>query len=726
MRRSMGIGIILTAFCVASAAPSSWAQTPAEFAGTAAFAAAHQNKDGGFTTKVGGPSSLGATNSGLRTLRHVGGSVPDVLACVKYVKSCLTPEGGFASTPGGKPEVVTTAVGLMAATELKISDPRMIRGAVAYLGKHARSFEEVRMAIAGLEAIGVTSPDIPRWNTQIQDMRNPDGTFGAGPSQAFVTGGAGAAILRMGLSLDRRAPSKAGQPLMAPEPFSVSWRDAVVAAIKAGQRPEGGWSKDAGPPDLGSTYRVMRCLYMLREKPDVDRLMAFVSRCRKADGSYSSVPGGEGDLGGTYLGTIITYWTRQLLGLPAVVETAGFTPLVKGNDLAGWDGDTQLWSARDGVLIGHSPGLDHNEFLATTRPFGDFVLSLNFRMQDGKGNSGVQFRSVRIPGHEMSGYQADLGEGYWGALYDESRRNMVLVYPRSDATKTLNRSDWNRYVVRAMGDRINLTLNGQDSVREYQESDPGIARAGLLAVQIHAGGPMEIQFRDLMIQPLPTPTAENPTQPGFHVRTVKTDQGDRKYTVYVPEGYDGSRTFPVILFLHGAGERGEDGIVTAQVGIGPAIYNRPGGIPALVVFPQARRTWSAGSTDSIAALKALDDVMGAYKTDPKRVILTGLSMGGHGSWDLATAVPDRFAAVVPICGPGETEAADRLKALPIWTFCGDADRDETVLNLRAMVEALRREGAPARLTEYRGVGHNSWDRAYNNPELIDWMLAQHR
>ncbi len=705
MRHRTGIAIVLSAFC-ASITPLSRAQSPAEFAQTAAFAAAQQNKDGGFTAKKGGPSSLQATNSGLRALKHVGGSVPDILACVQYVRSCASPEGGFASTPGGKPDVVTTALGLLAASELKIADTKIIRGAVAYLGRNAHSFEEVRMAIAGLEAIGVSSPDILKWNSQIQEMRNPDGTFGAGPSQAFVTGGAAAAILRMGLRLDRR--------------------EAVVAAIKAGQRPEGGWSKDAGPPDLSSSYRVMRCLYMLHEKPDVERLMSFVMSCRKADGSYSSVPGGEGDLGGTYLGTIITYWTRQLLGLPAVVETAGFAPLVHGSDLAGWDGDTQLWSARDGVLVGNSPGLDHNEFLATTKPYGDFVLSLNFKMRNGQGNSGVQFRSVRIPGHEMSGYQADLGDGYWGALYDESRRNMVLVYPRSDATRTLNRSDWNRYTIRAMGDRINLSLNGQDSVREYQEPDSGIARSGLVAVQIHAGGPMEIQFRDLMIQPLPTPTAENPTHPGFHVRSVKTDQGDRKYTVYVPEGYDGSKAYPVILFLHGAGERGEDGIVPAQVGLGPAIYNRPGGVPAIVVFPQARRTWSAGSPDSQAALKALDDVMAAYKVDPKRVLLTGLSMGGHGSWDLATAMPERFAAVVPICGPGEPEAADRLKALPVWTFCGDADRDDTVLNLRAMVGALKRQGGTARLTEYRGVGHNSWDRAYNNPELIDWMLAQQK
>ena len=207
---------------------------------------------------------------------------------------------------------------------------------------------------------------------------------------------------------------------------------------------------------------------------------------------------------------------------------------------------------------------------------------------------------------------------------------------------------------------------------------------------------------------------------------MKTDQGERKYTVYVPSSYDGSRVFPVILFLHGAGERGQDGIVPAQVGLGPAILNRPGGLPAIVVFPQARQTWAAGSADSNAALAALGDVMTAYATDPKRVVLTGLSMGGRGSWELAAAHPERFAAVVPICGPGRPEQASKYKDLPVWTFCGDADRDTTVVNMRTMVEALEREGAPARLTEYRGVGHNSWDRAYNDPELIDWMLAQRR
>jgi pimeloyl-ACP methyl ester carboxylesterase len=427
-------------------------------------------------------------------------------------------------------------------------------------------------------------------------------------------------------------------------------------------------------------------------------------------------------MGATYTATIVLYWLRLLNGLPTVVETAGFIPLWNG-DLSGWEGDKQLWALRDGMLVGHSPGIDHNEFLSTTRSYGDFILRLSFKMVEGKGNSGVQFRSVRVPGHEMSGYQADIGEGYWGSLYDESRRNKVLVAASDEALKGLNKSDWNDYVVRARGDGITLTLNGKDSVT-YRETDANIARDGLLAVQIHAGGPMEVQYKDMYIQPLPTPTTDVPGQPGFMLRTVSTADGHRKYALYLPAGYDGTRPFPVILFLHGAGHRGSDGVAPAQMGIGPALLNRPGGVPALVVMPQARESWQAGSADSDAALKALDDVLASYKADPKRVILTGVSMGGRGSWSLAAKYPERFAAVVPVCGPGEVADAEKIKGLPVWSFCGDADRDETVINMRRMVEAIKSAGGTARMTEYRGVGHRSWDRVYNDREVIDWMLAQ--
>ena len=167
------------------------------------------------------------------------------------------------------------------------------------------------------------------------------------------------------------------------------------------------------------------------------------------------------------------------------------------------------------MLIGRSSGLDHNEFLATTRPYGSFMLSLNFRLADGQGNSGVQFRSVRIPGHEMSGYQADIGEGYWGALYDESRRNMVLVYPRSEAVRGVHRSGWNRYAIRAMGDRITLTLNGQDSVREYKEADPGHRPR-------RAGRRADARRR---VDGSPVPRHDDPAAPHAHRRPSRTSRG---------------------------------------------------------------------------------------------------------------------------------------------------------------------------------------------------------
>ena len=210
------------------------------------------------------------------------------------------------------------------------------------------------------------------------------------------------------------------------------------------------------------------------------------------------------------------------------------------------------------------------------------------------------------------------------------------------------------------------------------------------------------------------------------MRTIKTEQGERKYTVYVPRVTTARRFTRSILFLHGAGERGRMASCRCRGGSARRSCNRPGGLPAIVVFPQARESWAADSADSKAALPALADVMTAYATDPKRVVLTGLSMGGRGSWELAAAHPEQVRRGRADLRPGPADEASRIRGLPVWTFCGDADRDETVLDLRAMVEALEREGSHARLTEYRGVGHNSWDRAYNDPELIEWMLAQRK
>jgi pimeloyl-ACP methyl ester carboxylesterase len=702
MRRS---GLVL-AVCLFVSPALLRAQTPAELAQTAAFVAAQQNPDGGFAATAGGPSSLGATSSAIRSLKYTAGSIPDVPACIAYVRKCRDADsGGFSQTPDGSPDVSTTAVGLMATAELKVATEEIVSGAIGYFSKHVQGFEDIRIAVAGLEAVAAKSPDVSKWQKQVEADRNPDGTWGKGPETARATGGAAVALLRMGVVLDKK--------------------DAVIAALKGGQRPDGGWSAGEGPSDLGSSYRVMRAFFMLGETPDLDRLQAWIARHRQTGGGYGPAPGKPADIGSSYFATIMIRWARLLRGEPPVVETAGFVPLFNGKDLSGWQGDTQLWSARDGMLVGRSPGLDHNDFLATDTPYGDFILKLTFRLVGGEGNSGVQFRSVRVPGHEMSGYQADVGQQYWGCLYDESRRNKVLVQASPKALETLKKDGWNQYTVRAMGDHITLSLNGVTSV-DYREPDRQIARDGRIAVQIHAGGPMEVQFKDILIQPLPIPRDDDAATPGFHRRSVKTGASERPYTVSLPQGYDGRKAFPVVLFLHGSGERGDDGIRGAQVGLGAIIAKQPDDFPVIAVFPQAQRTWAADSDDAKAALDALDDVLASYKVDPERVVLTGLSMGGHGAWDLAAAHPERFSAVVPICGGGRLESVKALKDVPVWTFVGDADRDATVQNLREMVATLRAAGSTPRATEYRGVGHNSWDRAYSDPALLPWMLGPSR
>ena len=159
---------------------------------------------------------------------------------------------------------------------------------------------------------------------------------------------------------------------------------------------------------------------------------------------------------------------------PAVLED-GFISLFNGNDLTGWEGDTKLWSAENGEIVGKSPGIKQNEFLATKERYGDFVLKFKFRIVNtsGQANSGMQFRSERVPNNsEVSGYQADVGQDYWGCLYDESRRNKVLVKPaKEELEKVLKRDDWNEYVITCKGDHITLELNGLKTV-DYTETEP--------------------------------------------------------------------------------------------------------------------------------------------------------------------------------------------------------------------------------------------------------------
>lgn len=220
---------------------------------------------------------------------------------------------------------------------------------------------------------------------------------------------------------------------------------------------------------------------------------------------------------------------------------------------------------------------------------------------------------------------------------------------------------------------------------------------------------------------------------GFVDKTFKNADGSTSpYVVFVPKSYDGTKAYPIILFLHGAGETKfpnakKEGKKPVEVGIGPAIKKREKDFPFIVVIPRAEGFgWSAKAKNADRALAMLDKEMKAYKVDPKRQYLTGLSMGGMGTWSIAMAYPDRFAAIVPICGRGDTKQAEKLKNLPCWCFHGDDDKAVNVSGSRDMIAAIKKAGGSPRYTEYPGVGHNSWDKAYGTDELYSWLLKQQK
>ena len=201
---------------------------------------------------------------------------------------------------------------------------------------------------------------------------------------------------------------------------------------------------------------------------------------------------------------------KFIAALFALTTLASAAPvaLFDGKTFDGWEGDTaKTWRIEDGALVGGSMAekVPHNEFLATKKAFGNFELRLKFKLTGTEGfiNGGVQFRSTRIPNHfEMIGYQADMGEGYYGCLYDESRRNKVLATPDKEViAKALKLNEWNDYRIRCEGRRIQLWINGVQTV-DYTEPDEAVATTGQIAVQIHGGGKAEARYKEIVIEEL--------------------------------------------------------------------------------------------------------------------------------------------------------------------------------------------------------------------------------
>jgi predicted peptidase len=222
-------------------------------------------------------------------------------------------------------------------------------------------------------------------------------------------------------------------------------------------------------------------------------------------------------------------------------------------------------------------------------------------------------------------------------------------------------------------------------------------------------------------------TSNSFKQEGQHAQSFEkkiTKTLSCKYLLFLPEGYGKeNKRWPLMLFLHGAGERGDD-LNKVKVHGPPRIVQTRKDFPFIVVSPQCPEgDWWTHKTEMLINL--LDYIIANYDVDTERVYLTGLSMGGYGSWALASEYPDRFAAVVPICGGGNRIMSIFLKDVPIWAFHGAKDSTVPVEESKELVEAINARGGNAKLTIYPEANHDSWTETYNNPEVYDWLL-EHR
>ena len=291
--RTSSLALLCTVCCLTNV----WGQSAQQRNATVAYLQDCQQPDGGFVpAKAIGrengaaKSSLRASSAALRALKYFGGEARDRSACARFVERCFDKAtGGFADHPGMQADVTSTAVGLMAVVELKMPADAYRESSVSYLTTHAKSFEDIRLTAAGLEAIGVRPNVADAWLEQLAKLRHADGTYGTDDGAARATGGAVVAVLRLG--------------------GKVEHSDNVLRALKMGQRADGGFGKEeAKTSDLETTYRVMRAFVMLREKPDAQRCRSFVVNCRNPDGGYGVAAGQKSSVAATYFASIILHW----------------------------------------------------------------------------------------------------------------------------------------------------------------------------------------------------------------------------------------------------------------------------------------------------------------------------------------------------------------------------------------------------------------------------------
>jgi predicted peptidase len=237
----------------------------------------------------------------------------------------------------------------------------------------------------------------------------------------------------------------------------------------------------------------------------------------------------------------------------------------------------------------------------------------------------------------------------------------------------------------------------------------------------------------LLAAALPVFSQDRPID-GFIAGVHKNHRAVMPYRLFVPPGYSPDNKYPLVIWLHGAGSAGADnmGQISLDNKLGTHFWTLPENQkkhPAFVLAPQSKAGWDDSESRSLSSelklvLEILEIVRKSYSIDPERIYIAGQSNGGIGAWGLITKKPGVFAAAVPLCGAGNPKLAPRAANTAVWAFHGEKDDVISPANSRAMITAIKRSGGNPRYTEYKGVGHDIWERVFKEPELEDWLFAQ--
>jgi predicted peptidase len=215
------------------------------------------------------------------------------------------------------------------------------------------------------------------------------------------------------------------------------------------------------------------------------------------------------------------------------------------------------------------------------------------------------------------------------------------------------------------------------------------------------------------------------TNPGFSLRTYTSNGTSLRWSLYIPADVKGP--LPLVVFLHGSGECGTDGLKQMAVGLGPALLGEKDRWPCAIIFAQKPTQRAAWSDHADAVFAMIDEAKASADIDADRISLTGLSQGGCGTWEIAAKKPELFCAIAPICGYGDAEKiASGIGKVPVWAFHGEKDNVVPPAKTKAIVDAVKAKGGDVTLTLFPDANHNSWDKAYRSEKLAEWLMSKRR